>query len=216
MSNVIIMNLGRFAERLRRERERLGLTQKEFADKLGVSRMTQVNYESGKRYPREEYFKNLKNVAGIDEFYLAFGMHSDDISNQTLGAQALIQAIEKELGLNHNDFDEAWEEVTQCAATNVQEDTPASSKLLDETAAYHANLVISFSPALLDEDDLLDVLQEIEEAMLRHKIQLSPAKKARFILMLYRQRRIFGYLDKTVIEDAIALATEECPTVKKD
>lgn len=170
--------------------------------------MSQVNYESGKRYPGEEYFENLKNIPGIDKFYLAFGKHTDDITDLTLGAQALIHAIERSLGLEHNDFSEAWEEVTRCAALNVQEDTPASSMLVDETADRFAKATLSCSPAVLDEDDFLAVLQGIEDTLLRRDIQLAPAKKARIILMLYRQQRATGYLGRATIDDAIALAVE--------
>lgn len=207
MSNIIKKD--RFAIRLRRERERLGLTQQEFADKLGVNRMSQVNYESGKRYPGEEYFENMNHIEGIDTFYLIFGMYAEDISSLTLGAQALIQAIERELELKHNDFGEAWEEATRCAAINVEEDSPSSSKDLAETVEHYTKEVLSHSPVLINENALLDVLQGIEEAISRNNALISPVKKARMILMLYRQHRAFGYIEQVTIEDAIVLASEK-------
>ena len=45
-----------FGQRLKNERERLGLTQKELAEAVSISYVTQSNYETGKRKPdtREE------------------------------------------------------------------------------------------------------------------------------------------------------------------
>ncbi len=207
MSNIIIKP--RFAIRLRRERERLGLTQQEFADKVGVNRMSQVNYESGKRYPGEEYFENLKNIEGIDEFYLAFGMHTEGISTLVLGAQSLFQAIAQSLELECDSFSEAWEEATRCAAINVDEDSTNSSKLLTETVDRYVAGILGDSPVILNENDLIGILQNVEEAISRNKAHISPAKKARIVSMLYGQHRILGSVGDRMIDDAIALATEE-------
>lgn len=52
LANHIVPNVH---ERLRQERERLGLSQEEFARRLGVTRVTQSNYENGLREPGLSY-----------------------------------------------------------------------------------------------------------------------------------------------------------------
>jgi transcriptional regulator with XRE-family HTH domain len=111
MSNVITNDL--FATRLRRERERLGLTQQEFADKVGVSRMSQVNYESGKRYPGEAYFKGLEAMEGFDVLYIWTGRRREHLNDGSVGAHFLLRAIAITLGLDINAFDVGLEEVTR-------------------------------------------------------------------------------------------------------
>lgn len=54
-----------FGGRLRRKREEMGLSQAAFAERMGVHRRSQINYESGRRQPTLEYLKALEN-AGVD------------------------------------------------------------------------------------------------------------------------------------------------------
>lgn len=58
-----------FGARLRQKRESLGLSQEAFAEMMGVRRLSQINYESGKREPPLSYLRALKK-AGIDVPYL--------------------------------------------------------------------------------------------------------------------------------------------------
>lgn len=60
------------AERLRSERERLGLTQTEFAALAGVGRKTQFNYESGGSGPDASYLAAVAR-AGADVLYVITG-----------------------------------------------------------------------------------------------------------------------------------------------
>lgn len=61
-----------FERRLKEERERLGLTQAEFAELGGVKRVSQHLYEQGDRHPDVEYLEALiKNQVDVE--YLLFG-----------------------------------------------------------------------------------------------------------------------------------------------
>lgn len=67
-----------FRQRLRIERERLGLTQAEFAELGGVSRMAQWKYENGDYFPSVEYLlaleqSRLQRDSGVDLVYLLRG-----------------------------------------------------------------------------------------------------------------------------------------------
>jgi len=60
------------AERIKEERERLGLTQDAFARIAGVSKPSQVRYEKGGRCPDGSYFAKLA-AAGADVLYILTG-----------------------------------------------------------------------------------------------------------------------------------------------
>ncbi len=67
--------LSTFGERLRSERERLGLSQPAFGDLCGVGKHSQINYETGRRAPDSDYLMAAMN-AGVDVHYLITGERS--------------------------------------------------------------------------------------------------------------------------------------------
>ncbi|KWI64102.1 XRE family transcriptional regulator [Burkholderia stagnalis] len=64
-----------FAERLREERQRLGLNQTDFAASGGVKRDAQQNYESGSRRPDSSYLEAIAAL-GVDVAYLLKGQRN--------------------------------------------------------------------------------------------------------------------------------------------
>ena len=61
----------KFGEKIREERNKLGLTQQEFAKKLGVSLRTITNYETGSMYPKKrEIYSKLAELLDVDINYL--------------------------------------------------------------------------------------------------------------------------------------------------
>lgn len=58
--------------RLRQERERLGLNQTEMGDRGCVARKAQIHYESGERNMTLDYLDNLA-ASGVDVGYILFG-----------------------------------------------------------------------------------------------------------------------------------------------
>ncbi|CAM3111714.1 transcriptional regulator [Pseudomonas floridensis] len=63
----------RFASRLRAERDRLGLSQKDFARFAGVEVNAQGHYERGERTPRADYLAAISAI-GVDIAYLVTGV----------------------------------------------------------------------------------------------------------------------------------------------
>lgn len=59
-----------FANRLRQEREQLGLMQKEMAQKLDIPSNTYNGYETGKRSPNLEVAKHISDTLNISVDYL--------------------------------------------------------------------------------------------------------------------------------------------------
>jgi len=60
-----------FGERLTYERKRLGLSQGDFAEKVGLKRITQHFYEKEQNYPNYNYFNDCNDI-GVDISYLLF------------------------------------------------------------------------------------------------------------------------------------------------
>ncbi|APC18568.1 hypothetical protein BLL42_23695 [Pseudomonas frederiksbergensis] len=65
-----------FGERLREERERLGLSQQQLADLCGVTMRSQRNYEKGERQPDASYLGAFSQSGG-DVLYIITGKYSD-------------------------------------------------------------------------------------------------------------------------------------------
>jgi transcriptional regulator with XRE-family HTH domain len=64
-------------ERLKEERERLNLSQTQFADLAGVGRKSQYNYEEEERYPDAPYLAAIA-AAGADVLYIITGMRGEN------------------------------------------------------------------------------------------------------------------------------------------
>ena len=77
--------------RLRQERKRLGLNIDQLAEKVGVKRLAQSNYENGQRYPQYPYFLLLAK-AGVDIHFVMFG---DEV--HSLSGNVPIERAYKEL-----------------------------------------------------------------------------------------------------------------------
>lgn len=62
-------------ERLKEERERLGLSQLAFGELGGVKKLAQLNYEKGDRFPDAQYLAALAKF-GVDVQYVVTGSRS--------------------------------------------------------------------------------------------------------------------------------------------
>lgn len=81
-------NVKAIGQRIREERLRLGLTQKEMAQHCMTSKLSQMNYESGKHTPNALYLQKADNL-GMDIFYIITGsrlceMHLTDDKEKAL------------------------------------------------------------------------------------------------------------------------------------
>lgn len=107
-----------FAERLRLERQKLGLNQTEFADWAGVSLSAQSNYEKGGRHPDAKYLTTISSKVDVHFLINGFTLTpGDKLSNaveraglsQTEVAEALgitrEQQIKYESGIGMPDTD---------------------------------------------------------------------------------------------------------------
>ena len=77
-------------ERLREERERLGLSQTEFAACGGVKKLAQIRYEKGERKPTADYMIGIAK-AGADVAYIVSGQRAalqDALQNIRVASEA--------------------------------------------------------------------------------------------------------------------------------
>lgn len=98
-----------FGERLREERLRLALSQPDMAEKCGVSRNSQINYEAEKNSPSVEYFRRAA-VAGADVAYIITGARSAQVAVSEVAEDAdvlVLSAREKAVIKEFSTLDEA-------------------------------------------------------------------------------------------------------------
>lgn len=190
------------AERIRSERERLALTQAAMAEKAGVSRATQVNYETAKRMPDLDYLRAVGKL-GVDVPYLLTGIPT---SADTIERRALLKtltAICDRLEIHYMGILEAaYEEVQKEAGKpGPSDDDEGALTLIDEVEAaiFDAINRVELDGTLL-EDVLLEIEQEGADAA-----PLSPRKKAQLAVMLYRAFKPTGKVDPEVVRQGVAL-----------
>jgi len=81
------------ADRLKAERERLGLTQREIAIKTGVTERSQVSYENGRTTPNGDYLAIIATL-GIDVQYVITGTKNTEVSKtQRIEDRKMLDAL---------------------------------------------------------------------------------------------------------------------------
>lgn len=86
-------DIAQFARRLREERKRLGMSQKEFGAVGGVRIASQYLYEKGERTPSAEYLARV-SAAGADFDYLVTGERSAQTGgNLWVHPEALVKIL---------------------------------------------------------------------------------------------------------------------------
>ncbi|MHA6159485.1 helix-turn-helix domain-containing protein [Pseudomonas sichuanensis] len=76
-------------ERLKEERERLGLNQTDFAALAGASKNTQYNYEKGERSPDANYLAAAAGQ-GVDVLYVLTGERKPQAAGTLAADEALL------------------------------------------------------------------------------------------------------------------------------
>lgn len=126
--------------RLRQERERLGLSQQELADLLGISRVSQNNYENGTREPGLDYLTAFGQNNGDIQFIL-FADHAD---------HEYVDIIDWEL------FAKVWKWVEEVCIDAKGKPYPLDLKVKAFRLAYKACRTCEITK--LEDTDLVSVL----------------------------------------------------------
>ena len=82
------------SDRLREERERLGLNQVDFGAVGGVKKLAQINYEKGERHPDSAYLAAIA-AAGADVLYVLTGQRSPSMPAADPAEQVLLDSYRR-------------------------------------------------------------------------------------------------------------------------
>jgi len=208
-------------DRLVQERKRIGLSQTAFAKQIGVSLSSQKRYELGEREPDISYLERALHL-GMDISYLLTGIRSSD--NQTnLGVidyeVSLFGALAKLLGFTKDELSALTKHVDKSMESESYRNLSPSDSIL----VYDEMFLIAVSELLnkkLKEKEfknitcevdflmLSDILENIELIQQKQNVYLSPFKKARAVVMLYRSFKAGGRIDRGIIEDTVSISGE--------
>jgi len=111
------------AERLKELRYKLGLSQKEFAEKVGIHYMTLSKYESGKYHPSLRFLKKVEEVFNVNPQWLLQG-----VGEMFLPKDKPTEAVKAELlGLKGASLDSLAEELAEKVVTEAMMERGFSS-----------------------------------------------------------------------------------------
>ncbi len=225
------------SERLRSERKRLGLSQGDFADSIGIHRNTQARYERGEREPDTAYLETIKKT-GVDVGYvigyslpnpsekLEAALYSykvgptgkpetDVFGNEIPGLEARFGGdggigwlFLCALGISYADWNRITEKLIRLDESGVP--------LIDgDDPAWGREIVQTSSliqgviavASTPDSSLLAGVLEGVDMALLAQGGSLEPVKKAQAVAMLYRAFKTSGQVDQAMIDEAVKLAS---------
>jgi len=188
--------------RLREERERVHLSQADFAEKSGVHRNTITRYETDKSQLVAGFIETIRAI-GIDVDYVLFG-----IPNPAAPVDCpFVQAQKFDL-----QYVFTLKDCRNKAADSGALGSPVSNlwrkacKECPQNPIKHG-LPIAQPQTDIDGPLLLALLEGVEAALLKTGVKISPAKKAQAVVMLYRAFKASGKIDNKLIEETIALAS---------
>lgn len=181
-------------DRLREERSRLFLSQADFAEKAGISRNTQVRYESGKTAPSSSYLATIEAL-GVDVGYVLFGAPDGEVVCTYLESQGIDRKISFEDCRRH--------------ATNFLLGTPRWGLCCRDCPKNPVtHRVIPQAPAEIDGALLASVLEHIDQALGKAGRQAGAMKKAQAVVMLYRASKVSGQIDPKMVDEVALLAAD--------
>lgn len=193
-----------FGKRLKEEREKLCLSQAEFAKRCGVGKTAQYMYEKGEREPSWSYMDKAEEL-GADSYFIFTGTKKDSDWAYARAHKRILYTIEMLLGLNENQFEDI-------SLMLIKEESLHKSTGLANYDPYNRAVMswlqTSTKPDRCFDLDLLAlVLTEIETYIVTAGITLAANKKAKAAIMLYRASKASGKIDQKLIEETITLAS---------
>lgn len=202
--------------RLKKERERLGLSQAVFAEKAGVHRNTQIKYESGERYPSSDYLDAISKI-GVDVRYLFSGIEPENWDLYQVAQIELERGIYWALGFSDQEIKQFTFDLMRIiqaefdAGRACDDDEWILGKRLDFASNILAKSSVLKETAggIKDAAMLAMVIQQVEDICSRKCIVLSTNKKATLYVMLCRAFAKSGEVDPVMIEDAVTIASQE-------
>lgn len=203
MSTMSNEKKGTFGSRLRLQREALGLSQVEMAEKIGITARSQRNYETGTRVPDAEYLMAASRI-GVNLIAVLYG---DDAASQEHYEEndvSYVTALEQAFGIKHDDFEQAIDLALVDDVLCVWD-----SEILFGEMRRHSPIIQALieRESGLDTALLVSILMGVESALQARQLAIAPAKKAEAVAMLYRAFKASGKVDPAMIEEVVKLAS---------
>jgi len=197
------MNFGTIGERIRLQRERIGLSQAQLAEQAGITARSQRNYEAGVRVPNAEYLAALPPL-GIDVNYVLNGNVNGNYARDWRSAgSTLLTVISMCFGISIETIDE----IVDKALVNVEDGgfDPAIfvAELLKHSAVFKE---VTEQQIGLDIDLLTTVLELVTDEVKALGASLTAAKHAEAVCMLYRTFRASNAVDVDFVKQIVRLA----------
>lgn len=201
-----------FGKRLKKERERLGMSQAKFAEACGVGKTAQFNYERGKRVPSSSYMIAASRL-GVDAGYIFGDLIAGRVDAHSIAYAVLLGALVSILGLDEETQEKLLQEhVDSDFLSRMSDRSKLTESGSDARLRMWADdvkrwLLAAKNPeTCLDFDLLARILSGIESHALESGMDLVPDRKARATVMLYRAAKASGTVDRRMLEDAVKLA----------
>lgn len=186
--------------RIKDERERLGLSQAALAPQLGISRTTQVNYESGKRSPGGDYFRAF-GALGADIGYVIFGERSNPTNLYRLAAARVLPLVAGHAGIDKDALFGILDIAAQDEANAWG--GGASAQLFFQNEEKMQELVNE----MFEDGKLLgQVFVKVQKTMHDSETRLPVTKLVNVVLTLYHAFKGSGKVDKRTVETAVKVA----------
>lgn len=179
--------------RLREERTRLNLSQAVFAEKVGVHRRTQVNYEAGEREPDGAYY-DAAAALGVDVVYVTEGERLQGlpafaarIAGRLFGSSArptnasaeAMEALFYLFGLDEVEYASREYTITPADAESLVNYANKGNSLFEQAFA-----AISKYSTRLDRCTPSELAKLVLETMRRYENESPPASRSHNVLRL--------------------------------
>jgi len=192
--------------RLAEERARLGISQQDFADKSGISRVTLGRYENDRREIGAGFIETIRTI-GVDVNYVLFNIRSDEVVDCPHVARMALPPGSLVKPISLTDCRDMATGVTLRRTGNNE----GIKAWFDEcqTCPLHPGKFGHQQGAYLQDEDvrfLAAILQGIEDVLTAHQLAMPSTKKAQSVAMLYRAFKASGKVDPAMIEEAVKLA----------
>lgn len=190
-----------FSERIKAERNRLGLSQGDFADKCGVSKRTQASYEAGISCPDLRYLAAAEE-AGADVPFLVNGRKTEHIRQMGNAILRVFECVEKRIP--------ALGSLTVLGIIQLIAQDEANARDNDWKGGFVSNEERqALIDALLEHSPLMgDVLFAIGTALRHQGLKLPPDKYIRLALRLVKIFKDSGTVDQAKVSEAVTLIAD--------
>jgi transcriptional regulator with XRE-family HTH domain len=200
--------MGDLGKRLKQERERLGMSQEKFGAACGVGKTAQYMYERGTREPTSGYL-DAAGKLGVDTLYVMTGRRGGENWSYLRAYGEFLRTIELLLGVEQGRMErlcsqlaELAPEVTSSAITSKGIEIWADC--IKEVGDWLGTATTPWS--CLDLDLLARLLDAIGDASLEAGCELSTPKRLHAAVMLYRDAKTTGQVDRKAVVEMVKLA----------